>query len=108
MENGLLTNKIIIVDPGHGGSDPGAVAGNIKEKDLNLQVAKILTDMLKEAGANVYMTRKDDRYVGLYTRAAIANNLNADLFISIHHNASSNSAAKGVMTLFIHHLRNKR
>jgi N-acetylmuramoyl-L-alanine amidase len=100
VENGLLTNKIIIVDPGHGGSDPGAVAGNIKEKDLNLQVAKILTDMLKEAGANVYMTRKDDRYVGLYTRAAIANNLNADLFISIHHNASSNSAAKGVMTLF--------
>lgn len=100
MTDESLKNKIIVLDPGHGGSDPGATAGNIKEKDLNLQVSRILTEMLKKAGATVYMTRTDDRYVGLYTRAAIANNLNADLFISIHHNASSNSAAKGVMTLF--------
>jgi len=96
----VLKNRIIVLDPGHGGSDPGAVAWNVKEKDLNLQVAKILKEMLQKAGATVYMTRTDDRYVGLYTRADIANNLNADLFVSIHHNASSNSGAKGVMTLY--------
>jgi len=97
---GILKNRIIVLDPGHGGSDPGAVAWNVKEKDLNLQVARILKEMLEKAGATVYMTRNDDRYVGLYTRADIANNLNADLFVSIHHNASSNSGAKGVMTLY--------
>jgi len=96
----VLKNKIIVLDPGHGGSDPGAVAGDIKEKDLNLQVSKILNEMLQKAGATVYMTRTEDKYVGLYTRADIANNLNANLFISIHHNASPNSGAKGVMTLY--------
>lgn len=92
--------RIIVLDPGHGGSEPGAVAWNVKEKDLNLQVAKILRDMLQEAGYTVYMTRSEDRYVGLYERADIANYLNTDLFVSIHHNASSNSGAKGVMTLY--------
>lgn len=92
--------KTVVLDPGHGGSDPGAVAGKVKEKDLNLQVAKILKGMLEETGITVYMTRSEDTYVGLYTRADIANNLKADLFISIHHNASSDSAAKGLMTLY--------
>lgn len=100
VKSEVLRNKVIVLDPGHGGSDPGAVAWNVKEKDLNLQVAKILREMLKKAGTTVYMTRTEDKYVGLYTRAAIANNLNADLFVSIHHNASSNSGAKGVMTLY--------
>lgn len=96
----VLRNRIIVLDPGHGGSDPGAVAWNVKEKDLNLQVAKILKEMLQNGGATVYMTRTEDRYIGLYTRADIANNLNADLFVSIHHNASSNSGVRGVMTLY--------
>lgn len=99
-ETGLIMGKTIVLDPGHGGSDPGAVAGGINEKDLNLQVSKILKDMLSEAGLTVYMTRSEDKYVGLYTRASIANDLNADLFISIHHNASTNSGAHGVMTLY--------
>ncbi len=92
--------KTIVLDPGHGGSDPGAVAGKIQEKDLNLQVSKILKEMLEEAGLKVYMTRSEDKYVGLYTRADIANNLKADLFVSIHHNASPNTSAAGLMTLF--------
>lgn len=95
-----LKNRIIILDPGHGGSDPGAVAWGIEEKTLNLQVAKILKEMLQKAGATVYMTRSEDVFVGLYQRADIANNLKADLFVSIHHNASTNSGAKGVMTLY--------
>lgn len=104
----VLKNKVIVLDPGHGGSDPGAVVGNVKEKDLNLQVAKILRDMLREAGATVYMTRTEDRYVGLYERSDIANNLNADLFLSIHHNASSNTGAKGVMTLYYPQTKNQK
>lgn len=96
----VLKTKIVVLDPGHGGSDPGAVAGKIKEKDLNLQVSKILKEILVEAGVKVYMTRTEDEYVGLYTRAGIANNLKADLFVSIHHNASTNTGAQGVMTLY--------
>lgn len=104
----LFLNRVIVLDPGHGGSETGAVAYNVKEKDLNLQVAKILKGMLEQAGATVYMTRYDDSYVGLYTRADIANNLNADLFLSIHHNASSNTGAKGVMTLYYPYSKNNK
>jgi N-acetylmuramoyl-L-alanine amidase len=93
-------NKTVVIDPGHGGSNPGAVYGNVKEKDLNLKVSKILKDKLTDSGVTVYMTRMDDRDVGLYTRADIANKLNADLFVSIHHNASPNTSAQGVMTLY--------
>lgn len=92
--------KTIVLDPGHGGSDPGAVAGKVQEKVLNLQVANLLKGMLDEAGMTVYMTRSEDKYVGLYTRADIANHLNADLFVSIHHNASPNNTAQGLMTLY--------
>ncbi len=95
-----LKKKIIVIDPGHGGSDPGAVSGKTREKDLNLQVAKILKDIIAESGMTVYMTRTDDRYIGLYERAAFANACKADLFVSIHHNASPETSAKGVMTLY--------
>ncbi|MDI9482328.1 MAG: N-acetylmuramoyl-L-alanine amidase [Bacillota bacterium] len=93
-------DKVVVIDPGHGGSNPGAVYGNVNEKDLNLKVSKILKDKLTASGVTVYMTRTDDRDVGLYTRAEIANKLNADLFISIHHNASPNTSAQGIMTLY--------
>jgi N-acetylmuramoyl-L-alanine amidase len=93
-------NEIVVIDPGHGGSNPGAVYGNVREKDLNLKVSRILKDKLTASGVTVYMTRTDDRDVGLYTRADIANKLNADLFISIHHNASPNTSAQGIMTLY--------
>ena len=86
--------KTVVIDPGHGGSDPGAVSGKINEKDLNLQVAKILKDLLDQKGMTVYMTRSEDRYVGLHQRAEFANNLKADLFVSIHHNASPNTVAQ--------------
>src|SRR5690606_20569048 len=73
LNEALPMKKTVVLDPGHGGSDPGAVAGKVQEKDLNLQVAKILKGMLDEAGLTVYMTRSEDKYVGLYTRADIAN-----------------------------------
>lgn len=99
-EEALPMKKTVVLDPGHGGSDPGAVSGKVNEKDLNLQVSKILKGLLTEAGMTVYMTRSEDKYVGLYTRADIANNLRADLFVSVHHNASPNTGAQGLMTLY--------
>lgn len=99
-EENVHINKIVVIDPGHGGSNPGAVYGNVNEKDLNLKVSRILKDKLTASGVTVYMTRTDDRDVGLYTRAETANKLNADLFVSIHHNASPNTSARGVMTLY--------
>lgn len=99
-----MKQKVIVIDPGHGGSDPGAVfktadGGQITEKDLNLKISMKLYELLKKAGMKVYMTRTDDRDVGLYERADFANNLNAALFVSVHNNAGS-SWQRGTMTLF--------
>ena len=98
--NSLYASKLIVVDAGHGGKDPGASVKGVKEKDLNLDTALKLRDLLEEVGFKVYLTRSDDTYVGLYERSNIANALNADVFLSIHHNATSNSKAYGVLTLY--------
>jgi N-acetylmuramoyl-L-alanine amidase len=78
----------IVLDAGHGGNDPGAVANGLKEKDLTLAIAKHIGRMLAEyEGVEVHYTRTDDRFLELSERAAIANKLKADYFISIHINA---------------------
>ncbi|NNU91809.1 N-acetylmuramoyl-L-alanine amidase [Geobacillus sp. NFOSA3] len=78
----------IVLDAGHGGHDPGAVANGLKEKDLTLAIVKHIGRMLGEyEGAEVFYTRTDDRYLSLEERAAIANKLKADLLISVHINA---------------------
>jgi N-acetylmuramoyl-L-alanine amidase len=78
----------IVLDAGHGGHDPGAVANGLREKDLTLAIAKHIGRMLGEyEGAEVFYTRTDDRYLSLEERAAIANKLKADLLISVHINA---------------------
>lgn len=99
-EGGSLKNKIIVIDPGHGGSDPGAVYSRIYEKDLNLDIAVRLKELLEESGARVLMTRESDIYVSLYTRADIANQVGAHLFVSIHNNSSTNPSTSGTMTLY--------
>jgi len=86
----------IVIDPGHGGKDPGAIGiGGTREKDIVLAVAKKLYDRLKNAGYNVSMTRRDDTFLNLDTRAAIAEKKNADLFVSIHANANPKRTIKG-------------
>ncbi|WP_181291264.1 N-acetylmuramoyl-L-alanine amidase family protein [Shouchella clausii] len=87
-----VSGKVIAIDAGHGGSDPGAVANGIYEKDLVLKVAAHTKDRLEEAGATVIMTRTGDVYVGLEARAELANARNADTFVSIHANAATPSA----------------
>ncbi|HZD60031.1 MAG TPA: N-acetylmuramoyl-L-alanine amidase [Anaerolineae bacterium] len=93
---------IIAVDAGHGGNDSGAVApsNGLKEKDVNLAVALKLRDLLKAASFEVVMTRSTDVYVGLSQRATIANNANADIFVSIHHNSTLSTAAVGTSVYY--------
>lgn len=93
----------IVLDPGHGGKDPGAIGvGGIMEKDLVLAIAKKLAAKLKnELGIQVVLTRKDDRFVALEERTYLANAEDADLFISLHMNASPNSEARGVETYYL-------
>ncbi len=92
--------KRILIDPGHGGSDSGAVsASGIREKDLNLALAARLAKALKSAGFQVMMTRNSDRFATLDERAAMAEKTGADLFISVHHNSSAtNPDAAGMET----------
>ncbi|MED4916701.1 N-acetylmuramoyl-L-alanine amidase [Geobacillus thermodenitrificans] len=78
----------IVLDAGHGGKDPGAVANGLKEKDLTLSIVKHIGRLLSEyEGVEVHYTRTDDRFLELSERAAIANKLKADYFISVHINA---------------------
>lgn len=85
-------SKTVFIDPGHGGSDPGAVAGGYRESDLNLTVAKKVQSLLIGRGYNVIMSRNSDTYVGLYDRPQMANNLAADIFVSIHTNSTGAGA----------------
>jgi N-acetylmuramoyl-L-alanine amidase len=98
---GLKIGKIVI-DPGHGGHDTGTIGPNgLLEKDLVLDVAKRLGKQLERLGAEVVYTRSDDTFIPLETRTAIANQEQADLFISIHANSSSDSDARGVETYYL-------
>lgn len=92
----------ILIDPGHGGKDPGAVKkGSSKEKDLNLAVAKILYDLLKkEKGFEVKISRDSDVFITLGKRASMANDFKADVFVSIHANAAKRASANGFEVYF--------
>ncbi|MDD4568874.1 MAG: N-acetylmuramoyl-L-alanine amidase [Tepidanaerobacteraceae bacterium] len=94
-----LKNKLIVVDPGHGGSEPGAIIDNVQEKDLNLDIGLKLKKLLEANGARVFMIRDDDTFVSHFVRAGMANEIDADLFISIHNN-SAGSGASGTETLY--------
>ncbi|HNW92632.1 MAG TPA: N-acetylmuramoyl-L-alanine amidase, partial [bacterium] len=87
----------IVIDAGHGGQDPGAVGNALNEKDINLALALRTQNALRERlpGVQVILTRSDDRFISLGGRPKIANDANADMFISIHCNASVNTSANG-------------
>lgn len=78
---------IVVIDPGHGGKDPGAVANGIREKDINLKISKELASQLRAKGISVRLTRTDDRYLRLRERTELATKWNAEVFVSIHANA---------------------
>ena len=92
--------KTIIIDPGHGGFDPGAVFDNRREKDDNLRLALAVGQELQNAGYHIIYTRTDDRYDSPYDKAQIANNAGGDLFLSFHRNyAEQPDLYQGVQAL---------
>ncbi len=99
---GLKIGKIVI-DPGHGGHDTGTIGPNgLEEKDLVLDVGRRLGKLLEtRLGAEVVYTRKDDTFIPLETRTAVANQARADLFVSIHANSSHDPDARGVETYYL-------
>jgi N-acetylmuramoyl-L-alanine amidase len=92
---------LVVVDPGHGGDDHGARgSGGLLEKDLVLDVSRRLAERLRTRGLRVIMTREEDRFVSLENRTSLANQAGADLFVSIHANASRARGARGIETFF--------
>jgi N-acetylmuramoyl-L-alanine amidase len=97
----------IVIDPGHGGHDPGAIANRAREAELVLDIALRLEKLLlKQQGIDVVLTRRTDVFVPLEERTAIANREDADLFLSIHANVGRNSAASGIETYFLNFATN--
>lgn len=96
-------NKIVVIDPGHGGSDPGAISHNgLVEKDVTLDISMRLARILKNKyGVTVYLTRNNDKFISLDKRTIIANRKNADVFVSIHVNASDRPSLKGLETFLL-------
>ncbi len=110
-----LNSKVVVIDPGHGGCDPGATRGTYVEKEVTLQVSQLLAQRLSEAGAMVVMLRTDDRDLvddgfngtiaarkreDLKLRAQKANEVKADLYVSIHTNADSSPRWSGAQVFY--------
>jgi N-acetylmuramoyl-L-alanine amidase len=93
-----LTVRRVMIDPGHGGNDPGAQANGHTEKELNLKFARILGALLEKKGLIVNYTRTADKYISLEERTTLANNGKADMFLSIHCNANKNPSINGIET----------
>lgn len=92
----------VVIDPGHGGSDPGAIGADVSEAAVTLAVALKLEALLTQAtGVDVVLTRRSDQYVGLQERTAIANREGADLFVSIHINANRDRSIQGIETFVL-------
>ena len=94
------TKRSIFLDPGHGGSDPGAVSGGVREKDLTLSVYNKVSSKLASLGYTVLTSRNVDKDVDLVERAEQANNANADMLLSIHFNAGGRGIARGIETYY--------
>jgi len=109
-----LSRKIIVVDAGHGGWDPGMVSGKVHEKDINLEIAKKLQVFLEQGGATVIVTRLEDealanRKVGdMQARRLIANTSKADIFVSIHQNSYKSANVKGFQVFYFNESDNSK
>lgn len=102
-----LLNKLIVVDPGHGGKNPGAIGvTGIWESEVNYDIANRLNELLVEAGAFTIMTRKGNQDPNLYERAAMGNQNRADIFVSIHSDAHPKPETRGT-TIYAHHNASK-
>ncbi|MEK9628803.1 MAG: N-acetylmuramoyl-L-alanine amidase [Nitrospinota bacterium] len=109
LRRGQTNSPLIVIDAGHGGKDDGArSASGIKEKDINLKIARhVKTFLVNRYKYCVVMTRKDDTFIPLRDRSKISNKRNADLFVSIHANAAKRKSAHGIETYFLGTSHNK-
>src|SRR5436190_970840 len=94
---------VVILDPGHGGQDSGAMCGGLLEKDLTLDVARRIDRLLDSEGVATLMTRLGDTYVSLADRAAFANRIRSCILVSIHFNEDNKPVASGVETYYASH-----
>ena len=94
---------VVVLDPGHGGQDSGAMCGGVLEKDLTLDVARRVDRLLNSEGIATLMTRVGDTYVSLADRAAFANRVRKCIFVSIHFNEDNKPVASGVETYYAAH-----
>ncbi|MFJ7744184.1 SH3 domain-containing protein [Peribacillus sp. NPDC097295] len=98
-----LEDKVIIIDPGHGGRDSGTIGvGGTLEKNLTIQTAELLRDKLQAAGAKVILTRSSNTYVALPSRVSISHIHNADAFISLHYDSTIDEITSGITTYYYH------
>ncbi|MFA5336847.1 MAG: N-acetylmuramoyl-L-alanine amidase [Candidatus Omnitrophota bacterium] len=98
----IFTIKTVVIDPGHGGKDPGAIScRGMKEKDLNLKIAKYLKEELEERGLKVILTRDRDVYISLQGRVNVAKRNKADIFISIHGNSNRSKRFRGAEVYYL-------
>ena len=102
-----LKDKIIVVDAGHGGYDPGTSGKSSIEKNLALTTAKLVASRLANSGANVFMTRSNDTFISLSGRVNVSEAKHADAFISIHYNASTSSSANGIASFYYSEAKDK-
>jgi N-acetylmuramoyl-L-alanine amidase len=99
---GMRPVETVVIDPGHGGRDPGAIGiGGVREKEITLRLARMLGSELSERGFEVVYTREDDRTLTLEERTAIAESVRGDLFVSIHANAAPRRSVHGVETYYL-------
>ncbi|HJH11605.1 MAG TPA: N-acetylmuramoyl-L-alanine amidase [Metalysinibacillus jejuensis] len=102
-QQGVLSGKTIVIDPGHGGQDRGTTGyRGTDEKDVTLKTAALLSAKLQAAGATIVLTREADEYVTLRKRVSLGHQINADAFISLHYDANENSAVTGSTTYYFH------
>ena len=94
--------KVVVIDPGHGGIDYGAIRSGINEKDITTDVSAKVAKMLRSDGYTVYMTRDEDKTVSLQERVDFSENHNPDIFVSIHVNSSEGTTATGIETHYYH------
>lgn len=96
-----MSSLVVVLDAGHGGSDPGTSGNGVVEKNVNLKIAQYCKSELEEyAGVKVYMTRTTDTYLTLASRAQVAINQKADLFVSLHNNANTDSTVHGASVYY--------
>ncbi|MGN1195364.1 MAG: N-acetylmuramoyl-L-alanine amidase, partial [Acutalibacteraceae bacterium] len=97
-----LKGSVIVLDPGHGGKDPGAIgySGAVQESDLNFATSVAVMNELQKRGATVYLTRYEDKYLTLEERKAIVRSIKPDVFVSIHANGSVNASNYGTSTFY--------